>query len=123
MNEIEVVAKGLYEACLSGSVETLNVLLEKDPLILNRVSSAECFSNDTPLHVAVSCGHLEFTKVLLRRKPKLAVELDSQRCTPLHLASTEGHFEIVRELLRVNPDVCIAHDQDGTHVVFPSLWQ
>ncbi|KAI8562836.1 hypothetical protein RHMOL_Rhmol03G0066200 [Rhododendron molle] len=113
MSETEEVAKRLYEACLSGSVETLNALLEKDPLILNRVSSAECFSNDTPLHVAVSSGHLEFTKALLRRKPKLAVELDSRRCTPLHLASTEGHFEIVHELLRVNTDVCIARDQDG----------
>ncbi|KAF7148022.1 hypothetical protein RHSIM_Rhsim03G0061100 [Rhododendron simsii] len=120
MNETEVAAKRLHEACLSGSVETLNAMLEKDPLILNRVSSAECFSNDTPLHVAVTCGHLEFTKVLLRRNSKLATEVDSRRCTPLHLASTEGHFEIVRELLRVNPNVCIAHDQDGTVVALNS---
>ncbi|KAF7149398.1 hypothetical protein RHSIM_Rhsim03G0061600 [Rhododendron simsii] len=104
MNKTEEEAKRLYEACLSGSVETLNALLVKDQLILNRVSSAECFSSDTPLHVAASCGHLEFTKALLLRKPKLATELDSRRCTPLHLASTEGHFEIVRELLRVNPE-------------------
>ncbi|XP_058204396.1 ankyrin repeat-containing protein NPR4-like [Rhododendron vialii] len=113
MNKTEEEAKRLYEACLSGSVETLNALLVKDQLILNRVSSAECFSSDTPLHVAASCGHLELTKALLLRKPNLATELDSRRCTPLHLASTEGHFEIVRELLRVNPDVCIARDQDG----------
>ncbi|KAI8562854.1 hypothetical protein RHMOL_Rhmol03G0067800 [Rhododendron molle] len=113
MCETEEVAKRLYEACLSGSVETLNELIGTDQLVLNRVSSTECFSSDTPLHVAVSCGHLEFTKVLLRRKPKLAAELDSRRCSPLHLASTEGHFEIVHELLRVNPDVCIACDQDG----------
>ncbi|KAF7113568.1 hypothetical protein RHSIM_RhsimUnG0112900 [Rhododendron simsii] len=104
MNKTEEEAKRLYEACLSGSVEALNALLVKDQLILNRVSSAECFSSDTPLHVAASCGHLEFTKALLLRKPKLASELDSRRCTPLHLASTEGHFEIVRELLRVNPE-------------------
>ncbi|KAF7147598.1 hypothetical protein RHSIM_Rhsim03G0059800 [Rhododendron simsii] len=99
MNETEEVAKRLYEACLSGSVETLNALLEKDQLILNRVSSIECFSSDTPLHVAVSCGHLEFTKALLRWKPKLADELDSRRCSSLHLASTEGHFEITIEYL------------------------
>ncbi|KAF7148306.1 hypothetical protein RHSIM_Rhsim03G0061300 [Rhododendron simsii] len=115
MSETEEVAKRLYEACLSGSVETLNELIGTDKLVLNRVSSTECFSSDTPLHVAVSCGHLEFTKALLRWKPKLATELDSRRCSPLHLASTEGHFEIVHELLRVNTDtdVCVTRDQDG----------
>ncbi|KAF7115418.1 hypothetical protein RHSIM_RhsimUnG0057700 [Rhododendron simsii] len=113
MNGTEEVAKRLYEACLSGSVEMLKALIEKDPLILDRASSTECFSSDTPLHVAALRGHLEFTNFLLSRKPTLAAELDSRRCTPLHLASTEGHFKIVHELLRVNPDVCINRDQDG----------
>ncbi|KAI8562830.1 hypothetical protein RHMOL_Rhmol03G0065600 [Rhododendron molle] len=112
MNETEEVAKRLYEACLSGSVETLDKLMGTDRLFLNRVSSTECFSSDTPLHGAVSCGHLEFTKALLSRKPKLAADLDSRRCSPLHLASIEGHFEIVCELLRVNTDVCVTRDQD-----------
>ncbi|XP_058204400.1 ankyrin repeat-containing protein At5g02620-like [Rhododendron vialii] len=113
MSETEAVAERLYEACLSGSVETLKALIEKDPLILDRASSTECFSSDTPLHVTALRGHLEFTNALLSRKPTLAAELDSRRCTPLHLASTEGHFKIVHELLRVNPGVCIARDQDG----------
>ncbi|XP_058204398.1 ankyrin repeat-containing protein At5g02620-like isoform X1 [Rhododendron vialii] len=113
MNGTEEVAKRLYEACLSGSVETLKALIGKDPLILDRASSTECFSSDTPLHVAALRGHLEFTNALLSRKPTLAAELDSRRCTPLHLASTEGHFKIVHELLRVNPDICITRDQDG----------
>ncbi|XP_058204401.1 ankyrin repeat-containing protein At5g02620-like [Rhododendron vialii] len=113
MSETEEVAKRLYEACLSGSVEMLKTLIEKDPLILDRASSTECFSSDTPLHVAVLRGHLDFTNALLSQKSTLAAELDSRRCTPLHLASTEGHFKIVHELLRVNPKVCIARDQDG----------
>ncbi|XP_058204394.1 ankyrin repeat-containing protein At5g02620-like [Rhododendron vialii] len=113
MSETEAVAERLYEACLSGSVETLKALIEKDPLILDRASPTECFSNDTPLHVTALRGHLEFTNALLSWKPTLAAELDSRRCTPLHLASTEGHFKIVHELLRVNPGVCMARDQDG----------
>ncbi|KAE9464178.1 hypothetical protein C3L33_03914, partial [Rhododendron williamsianum] len=117
MNGTEEVAKRLYEACLSGSVGTLEALIEKDPLILDRASSTECFSSDTPLHVAALRGHLEFTNALLSQKSTLAAELDSRRCTPLHLASTEGHFKIVQELLRVNPDVCIARDQDGFGIV------
>ncbi|KAI8531197.1 hypothetical protein RHMOL_Rhmol11G0118500 [Rhododendron molle] len=113
MNEREEAGRRLYEACLSGSVQALEALIEKDQLILNRLNLLECFFNDTPLHVAVSCGHLDFTRALLSRKPKLVTELDSLQCSPLHLASAEGHVEIVRELLRVNIDVCIARDQDG----------
>ncbi|KAF7149735.1 hypothetical protein RHSIM_Rhsim02G0103800 [Rhododendron simsii] len=113
MNATEDEAKKLYEVCLSGSVEELDALVEKDQLILNRFNSTACFFNDTPLHVAVLCGHLDFTRALLRRKPKLATELDSLRRSPLHIASTDGHFEIVHELLRVNTDVCISRDQDG----------
>ncbi|KAE9453388.1 hypothetical protein C3L33_14707, partial [Rhododendron williamsianum] len=118
MSEREDVGRRLYEACLSGSVPALDALIEKDPLILDRVSSLTCFSNDTPLHVAVLHGHLDFTKALLARKPKLATELYSIRCSPLHLASAEGHVEIVQELLRVNTDVCIARDQDGSTIKF-----
>ncbi|KAF7124250.1 hypothetical protein RHSIM_Rhsim12G0208300 [Rhododendron simsii] len=114
MNERDDLGRRLHEACWSGSVPALVALLEKDPLILDRVSSLTCFSNDTPLHVAASRGHLDFTKALLARKPKLATELDSLRCSPLHLASSEGYVEIVQELLRVNKDLCFARDQDGS---------
>ncbi|KAF7123172.1 hypothetical protein RHSIM_Rhsim12G0208400 [Rhododendron simsii] len=107
------MGRRLYQACLSGSVSALDALIEIDQLILDRVSSLTCFSDDTPLHVAALRSHLDFTKALLARKPKLATELDSLRCSPLHLASAEGHVEIVRELLRVNTDVCIARDEDG----------
>ncbi|KAH7851411.1 hypothetical protein Vadar_011247 [Vaccinium darrowii] len=113
MNQREDVGKRLYEACLSGSVTALDVVIEEDQLILDRVSSLTGFFNDTPLHVAALRGHLDFTKALLTRKPKLATELDSLRSSPLHLASIEGHIEVVQELLRVNTNVCMARDQDG----------
>ncbi|KAE9453540.1 hypothetical protein C3L33_14520, partial [Rhododendron williamsianum] len=99
MNEIKDVGRRLKEACLSGSVATLDALIEDDELILDRVSSLSGFYSDSPLHVAALRSHLDFTKALLRRKPKLATELDLQRRSPLHLASAEGHVEIVRELI------------------------
>ncbi|KAF7128103.1 hypothetical protein RHSIM_Rhsim11G0059900 [Rhododendron simsii] len=95
MNERGEALRRLYEACLSGSVQALEALIEKDQLVLNRFNSLECFFNDSPLHVAVSCDHLDFTKALPSRKSKLATELDSLQCSPLHLASAEGHVEIV----------------------------
>ncbi|KAG5523231.1 hypothetical protein RHGRI_035150 [Rhododendron griersonianum] len=98
MKEIEDVGRRLKEACLSGSVATLDALVEDDELILDRVSSLSGFFNDSPLHVVALRGHLDFTKALLQRKPKLVTELDLLRRLPLHLASAEGHVEIVREL-------------------------
>ncbi|KAH7839605.1 hypothetical protein Vadar_006218 [Vaccinium darrowii] len=113
MSESEDLGRKLYEACVSGSVPTLDSLIEKDELVLNRVNSLTCFFSETPLHVAVLCGHLDFTKALLTRKPELVTEFDTRGCSPLHLASTEGHVEIVRELLRVDTNICIARDQEG----------
>ncbi|KAH7857082.1 hypothetical protein Vadar_008863 [Vaccinium darrowii] len=107
------MGRRLYEACLSGSVPALDSLIEEDQFILDRVGSLKGFFNETPLHLAALRGHLDFTKAILTRKPTLASELDSLRCSPLHLASTEGHVKVVQELLRVNTDVCIARDQDG----------
>ncbi|KAH7839568.1 hypothetical protein Vadar_005845 [Vaccinium darrowii] len=113
MCEREDLGRRLYEACVSGSVPALDSLLEKDELILNRVNLLTCFFSETPLHVAVLCGHLDFTKALLTRKSKLVTEFDTQGCSPLHLASTEGHVEIVRELLKEDTSVCIARDHEG----------
>ncbi|KAH7839305.1 hypothetical protein Vadar_002428 [Vaccinium darrowii] len=113
MSESEDLGRKLYEACVSGSVPTLDSLIEKDELVLNRVNSLTCFFSEIPLHVAVLCGHLDFTKALLTRKPELVTEFDTRGCSPLHLASTEGHVEIVRELLRVDTNICIARDQEG----------
>ncbi|KAI7986549.1 Ankyrin repeat-containing protein BDA1 [Camellia lanceoleosa] len=101
----------LYEASLSGSVADLENLVGEDPLILDR-ASLTCF-DQTPLHIAAWRGYSDFTRALLSRKPRLATELNSARCSPLHLASTEGHHEIVQHLLDVNDDVCEVHDEDG----------
>ncbi|RDX80590.1 Ankyrin repeat-containing protein BDA1, partial [Mucuna pruriens] len=100
----------LYEASLNGCVSTLNALIQRNPLILSRVSLSP-FS-ETPLHIASLLGHLEFCEVLLKRKPGLASEADSEGRFPLHLACAEGHIEVVKALLLTNPDVCLAADKD-----------
>ncbi|KAI8529362.1 hypothetical protein RHMOL_Rhmol12G0219600 [Rhododendron molle] len=124
MNEIKDVGRRLKEACLSGSVATLDTLIEDDELILDRVSSLSGFYSDSPLHVAVLRSHVGFHESPSVAEPKLATELDLQRRSPLHLASAEGHVEIVRELVRGNlfPHLCFARDQDGTHIYFSFLW-
>ncbi|KAG7986888.1 hypothetical protein I3843_03G105900 [Carya illinoinensis] len=101
----------LYEASHKGCESTLNSLMERDALILNKISLTSF--TDTPLHIAVLHGHLEFTAALLRKKPNLSGRKDLRGQTALHLASAEGHAEIVRELLQADTDACLARDQDG----------
>ncbi|KAI3691064.1 hypothetical protein L2E82_49280 [Cichorium intybus] len=102
----------LLNSSVTGNVQLLNALLQVDELILDRIP-VSCF-NETPLHIAALSGHLDFVKILVRKKPSLAMSLDSLRRTALHLASAEGHVEIVRELLNVmSPIGWCSRDQDG----------
>lgn len=103
--------KKLSEAALQGNATTLGQLLEEDPLILDKII-ASCIS-ETPLHTAATLGHLKFVKELLRRKPELAAELDSQGCSPLHLAAAKGHADVVKELLSVGGEVGSVRNTDG----------
>ncbi|KAG4996082.1 hypothetical protein JHK84_027128 [Glycine max] len=67
---------------------------------------------ETPLHIVSLLGHLEFCEVLLKRKPSLESEVDSEGRFPLHLACAEGNTEVVKALLHTNSDVCLALDKD-----------
>ncbi|XP_059455106.1 uncharacterized protein LOC132185335 [Corylus avellana] len=101
----------LYEASRDGCISTLTTLIQRDARILDRVSLTS-FS-ETPLHSSTLHGHLEFSKILVSKKPKFAEEVDPLGQTPLHLASAEGHTEIVQALLQTNINACLARDQDG----------
>ncbi|KAK9742092.1 hypothetical protein RND81_03G147900 [Saponaria officinalis] len=116
---IESLVTNLYDAALEGNVPSLLALLQEDPLILERYSLKKSFDfTQTPLHVAVNLGHLDFSREILGRKPELAEELDfSKRWSPLHVASAKGYLEIVKILLVVNPDMCLVRDLDGRNPI------
>ncbi|KAM2046169.1 hypothetical protein PS2_010355 [Malus domestica] len=101
----------VYEASRTGSVESLNRLIEKDPDILWRVS-LQTGKIGTPLHVSALHGHTEFTKALCTNNPKLAEGVDADRRTPLHLASAKGHKETVDALLSVYAGACSDFDEN-----------
>ncbi|KAK1414136.1 hypothetical protein QVD17_29877 [Tagetes erecta] len=101
----------LYEASVEGNATTLQMLLQKDPLILDKVTLNQ--HDDMPLHVASMLGHIDFVNEILTRKPKLSTECDSQKRLPLHIASAKGHVDIVKALVSANPDACGARDRDG----------
>ncbi|OMO66033.1 hypothetical protein COLO4_30806 [Corchorus olitorius] len=101
----------LYKAAKSGCVATLTTLLQNDSLILNKVSLTSF--TKTPLHLSALSGHLDFTKILLNKKPEFASQLDSLNRSPLHLASAEGQEQVVQALLAANPDACLVFDDEG----------
>ncbi|KAG6721308.1 hypothetical protein I3842_03G107700 [Carya illinoinensis] len=101
----------LYEASLDGSVSTLDTLMQRDRLILHKISLTSF--TETPLHIAALLGHLQFTNALLRRKPQLVEKVDSSGRTALHLACAEGHTQVVKALLQANMDMCLVSDQEG----------
>jgi ankyrin repeat protein len=100
----------LYNASLNGCVSSLRILIQRDPLILSKVS-LHTFS-ETPLHIASLLGNLEFCQILLDIDPNLAAEVNSEGRCPLHLASSKGYTEIVRALLLTNAETCLIRDKD-----------
>nr|GMD41734.1 ankyrin repeat-containing protein At3g12360-like [Ipomoea batatas] len=100
----------VYEAAINGDVRALHELLQEDKLILDRVTLN---FHETPLHIAVMRGHVEFAGELLRRNSQLAAELDSRNSSPLHMAAVKGDLEMVKLLLSANPEMCVAPDRDG----------
>ncbi|KAL3833019.1 hypothetical protein ACJIZ3_007755 [Penstemon smallii] len=108
----------LYKATIEGKVESLHNLIKEDPLILHRNNYITTINFlETPLHISSILGHEKLADELLKLRPELAQELDSQRSTPLHLASAKGHVGIVKSLLRIDSDMCFASDFDGRNPV------
>ncbi|KAG8368699.1 hypothetical protein BUALT_Bualt15G0072800 [Buddleja alternifolia] len=103
--------KRLYDAASTGDTNSLQELLQEDPLLLNRVSFTS--PNKTPLHIATIHCQLPFIEEILNLNPQLAEELDSQLSSPLHIASAKGHVEIARKLLSAAPDMCLSRDCQG----------
>ncbi|KAK6285360.1 hypothetical protein POUND7_011539 [Theobroma cacao] len=88
----------LFEAARTGNIEVLYDLLEKNPLILTDVALS-C-STETPLHVAVKAGQLDFVHQIMKHKPEFAGEMRKDGYRPLDIAVVTGHIDIVRQLLK-----------------------
>ncbi|CAN0877180.1 Ankyrin repeat-containing protein ITN1 [Linum grandiflorum] len=101
----------LDEAAITGDTSVLHRLIKRDSLILKR-SRLSSFG-ETPLHISVLAGHVDFTRELLHQDPEMAREVDSSNSTPLHLAAALGHAEIVKILLSVETDACLVRRGDG----------
>ncbi|RVW50780.1 Ankyrin repeat-containing protein BDA1 [Vitis vinifera] len=103
----------LFKAARDGNIEALLKLLERDPLLLEGVATA-----NNPLHVAAMLGHLDFAKELLKHKSDVgeyAKELNQHGYSPMHLAAANGHLQVVEMLLGISRELCCVKGRDGVN--------
>ncbi|XP_074913347.1 ankyrin repeat and SOCS box protein 11 isoform X3 [Buteo buteo] len=88
----------LFNACCSGSVACVNMLLEfgAKPQLRNHLAS--------PIHEAVKRGHRECMEILLAHEVDIDQE-DLQHGTPLYVACTYQRTDCVRKLLELGANV------------------
>lgn len=86
----------LHYAARYGSMACLQMLLEQNPLLINRLSS----NGETPLYVAVQNGQEACVQVLLKNgaDPNLKTPM---QMTPLMLAIYRGFEEIALDLIQI----------------------
>lgn len=96
----------LHTACLKGSVECLDVLLEEQP-DLSSVDKLGC----SPLHVAAQSGKTECVNRILQHKVHVGTQ-DGRKMTALHHAAAKGHKDCVELLVSSNAPLN-GKDKDG----------
>ncbi|RDW59256.1 hypothetical protein BP5796_12180 [Coleophoma crateriformis] len=84
----------IHLAAYFGKFSVIQLLLSACPEALNLPNK----DAETPLHIAVSEGHVEVVSELLRSGANPSLQ-DANRRTPLHLAVLKEHLNIVRLLL------------------------
>jgi len=101
----------LQHAAGTGKVERIKHLLNKEELddVVADIN-ARGLDDFTPLHFAVSEGHYEAVKTLLKYKPDIEVTT-RQHKTPLHLACNKGNLKVIRTLVEAGANIN-AQDED-----------
>jgi ankyrin repeat protein len=100
-------ARAFFDACASGDVEALRVLLAKDPTRV-RISMAHSqthYGGWTGLHEAAKRGHVSAVRLLLEHGADPNAREAGDNTYPLHWAAAHGHLETVRALLDAGGDV------------------
>jgi ankyrin repeat protein len=110
-------ARGAYydfnTACHCGDLERVRELLDRDPLLANRLSEYVTYyaGSRAPLKNAAANGHIEIVKLLLDRgaDPNLPEEGIAPHGHALYVAAANGHHDVAKLLLErgayPNPEV------------------
>ena len=83
----------LYRAASSGDLSFFRNLTKVDTLL--HVTT----ENNTVLHIAVQCDHLQVAEKIVQLCPKLLYQINSNDNTPLHVAAMVGRISMVSLLI------------------------
>ena len=97
----------LYQACYTGKLKIVKLLLEKGAMVNKQNDSKE-----SPLFAACS-ENLSIVKNLVDRGAKIETNNDSKE-TPLYKASSSNKIKIVKYLVSLKVDLNKSND-DGIH--------
>ena len=84
----------IHEACSSGELQKVKLMLEKNPALLN----IEDKNQNTPLHIAAGAGNKETVEFLITKGANLHAK-NNFGWIPLHSASYNGQIEISNLLI------------------------
>nr|POF21025.1 ankyrin repeat-containing protein bda1 [Quercus suber] len=93
----------MKQAAESGDINALHQLIGEDVNLLDHIDHVQCVQ--TPLHIATSAGHIQFSTEMMGLKPSFAWKLNPNGFSPIHLALKNGHIELVRQLLEIDRDL------------------
>ncbi|KAJ6016323.1 ankyrin [Penicillium herquei] len=102
--------RALHLAASSGSLETVQMLFNKDPSFMEERNG----DGKTPLLVAATCGESEIFDFLLKNGTDSRImDKDDNDDTALHLACASGNHSTVRAVLEKNESLLNEKNKEG----------
>ena len=96
----------VHVAAAQGSLEILELMLEKQPDLFSMVIQSEDSMNMTPIHRAAMFDHVEVCKFLITRGGDIN-SLDKEKRTPLLLAASRNCVKTVCYLLQNQANITL----------------
>lgn len=101
----------LTDAAEAGNIDLLYAVIQTDSSILENIDSKQFV--ETPLHIAASRGHIQFSIEVMNLKPSLAWKLNPQGFSPIHLAMQNGQKRTVSRFVDMNKDLVRIKGREG----------
>ena len=102
-SKMDEIFKRMKQVSESGDIDAFYILIQEAVNLLDHIDKIPFV--DTPLHIAASTGHIQFSLEMMGLKPSFARKPNLDGFSPIHLALQNGHIELVRRLIQADGDL------------------